>query len=524
MGRGQGLTVTGCGVRPRRMAPRSTAALATLMLMLMLAGCGRDAPASAPDRAAAFRLGVNVTTVSYYSGEPTLANLLTGGRWVTDETAVIDPVNGITLSPGHGARLYLTTPVPVLTGRPTRAVCSWRGRADVGVGGLAAVTARTANSIAFDWTPWTEANRGQLVWLDVHATDRAGAHDFDCRLAGLPRDAALSPEVVASLKPFQVLRFLDWSNANGNPAHVTWAGRTRPDALYQADGPTGVALEHMIALARATGAAPWFTVPWNADEDYQRRMARMVHDRLPPDRDVYVELSNEVWNAMFGAMRQAEQEGLAEGLSTNGFRAAQLRYAEKVRWMMPIWAKVFADRPGRLIRVGATMAAMPDMAAMQLDEGRMAEAIDAIAIAPYFGGTLMNVATDTFDPASLLTGLAADADRVMEGEVAAYRTLADQHGKRLIAYEAGQHMTGAGKREEALRAVNRAPAMYDIYRDYIGSWRATVGDTMVLYNSTSPISQYGAWGLQEYVGQPLGQAPKRRAALLYSGKREIEAK
>jgi hypothetical protein len=42
---------------------------------------------------------------------------------------------------------------------------------------------------------------------------------------------------------------------------------------------------------------------------------------------------------------------------------------------------------------------------------------------------------------------------------------------------------------------------------------------MVLYQSTGPISQYGAWGLQEYAGQPVEMAPKRRAALFFTGDR-----
>ena len=31
----------------------------------------------------------------------------------------------------------------------------------------------------------------------------------------------------------------------------------------------------------------------------------------------------------------------------------------------------------------------------------------------------------------------------------------------------------------------------------------------------SPIGRYGAWGLREYLGQPLNEAPKARAAVAY---------
>jgi hypothetical protein len=39
---------------------------------------------------------------------------------------------------------------------------------------------------------------------------------------------------------------------------------------------------------------------------------------------------------------------------------------------------------------------------------------------------------------------------------------------------------------------------------------------LVVYASAGPISQYGAWGLREYPGQPMSETPKLRA-VLHSG-------
>ena len=95
---------------------------------------------------------------------------------------------------------------------------------------------------------------------------------------------------------------------------------------------------------------------------------------------------------------------------------------------------------------------------------------------------------------------------------AANQAIARRFGKRYIAYEAGQHVLSS-RGTDLLAAINRDPRMYDIYKNYISTWRSQVNDVMVLYSSASPITQWGAWGLREYTGQPLSETPKRRAVI-----------
>src|SRR3546814_10140296 len=84
----------------------------------------------------------------------------------------------------------------------------------------------------------------------------------------------------------------------------------------------------MVGLANALGTDAWFTVPWNADEDYVRRFATYVRDNLAPGRKAYVEVANEVWNWGFRVISQARDEGRAEGLSNNTTEPS-LRRAEE---------------------------------------------------------------------------------------------------------------------------------------------------------------------------------------------------
>jgi len=53
--------------------------------------------------------------------------------------------------------------------------------------------------------------------------------------------------------------------------------------------------------------------------------------------------------------------------------------------------------------------------------------------------------------------------------------------------------------------------MYDAYKRYLNLWRRQIGDTIMLYASVQPIGKNGSWGLLEYLGQPLAEAPKMRA-------------
>ena len=234
----------------------------------------------------------------------------------------------------------------------------------------------------------------------------------------------------------------------------------------------------MFKLANANGSSPWLTIPWNADADYHRRAAQLAHDMLPAGKPIYVEVSNEVWNYSFGQGGQAEREGLARGLSDNGFQANIRRLAQKTIEVMPIWAEVFKDRPRDLVRVVGTQADNVWVGGnlFEYNNGEIAKHIDAIAIAPYF-----KVDTDRLvgDHATNMTALAAEAKRQIAYQSAAYKVLADKWGKRLVAYEGGQHQIDPDN-QARLEAMNRDPQMEAIYRQYLTDWKAMKGDLFVL--------------------------------------------
>ena len=468
-----------------------------------------------------FQLGVNLGVVAYWSGDRSFANLLAGANWMDPARGwgevpdAEQDANGNMLASampaGRQVVRILTPTADVLAGNGATIRCTWEGTGSISIGGNRGAGAAGDHSYEFLFVKNKLSDA--RVWLtlgNVSASDPV--RNLDCREKDMARSELFSPEFINSLKPYGVLRFLDWSAANANPKTMKWADRTLPGSIYQSR-PQGPALEHIVALSNKLSVEPWVNVPWNADDEYITRMAQLMHDGIPSNRRVYVELSNEVWNYGFGVARQAESEGLARKLSDNGFMANLRRYAERTGEVMRIWSKVFADRPGQLVRVAATQHDNPWTAEIVMTAPGLADNIDALATAPYFGHSFFDGArAKVTDTVSLMNDLAGDSGKVLANQGEANAAWAKKYGKRYIAYEAGQHVIEAGGLSR-ITAINRSNMMYDIYVNYITDWKARFNDTMVLYSATHPISSYGAWGLREYVGQPLSETPKLRAAI-----------
>ncbi len=75
---------------------------------------------------------------------------------------------------------------------------------------------------------------------------------------------------------------------------------------------------------------------------------------------------------------------------------------------------------------------------------------------------------------------------------------------------------------DLLKQIERDPRMYDLYKSYINTWQSQFGDEMTLLALTGPISRYGAWGMIEYNGQPISEAPKLRAVRDFLGIKHVD--
>ncbi|MET0370068.1 MAG: hypothetical protein ABW039_01685, partial [Sphingobium sp.] len=160
----------------------------------------------------------------------------------------------------------------------------------------------------------------------------------------------------------------------------------------------------------------------------------------------------------------------------------------------------------RLIRVAASQNANPDLAETILGHGDTAKWVDALATAPYIWIDLGGHGSGETDRVFAQMPRAIDATFAF---AQANRDVARRHGKRFLTYEGGQHLVT--KDMVLAHAVQRDPRMGAAYDRYLARWRDEMGGDLALYASTTPISEYGSWGLLEYGGQPLAEAPKMQA-------------
>ena len=368
------------------------------------------------------------------------------------------------------------------------------------------------HTLSVTWKGRTDPTARPEMLLYVTGVNAADPlRDLDCREPTLVANGVFDQRLVDDLKPYGVLRFLDWSSANSNPQAVTWGARTGPDQLVQ-DGIDGIAIEHMVDLANAAGSDAWFTVPWNATRPmcatwpswsttgWRRGTGHISSCRTRPG------------TMASGQAAQVLNEGIAENLSSDKYSNNLLRYAEKSTWFHKLLTEAFKDDPKRLVRVVNTMNDNTWSIDQVMGFKDTAQYVDAIATAPYFGADLFTGANATStDVPALFTAL--EGLRVHAIDLAvANKAIAAKYGKRYIAYEGGQHIIPPAASAAAVATMQRSPLMYEMYKRYLTDWKARIGDTMTLYSATGAISQFGSWGIREYAGQPprrYTQAPRR---------------
>jgi hypothetical protein len=492
-------------------------ALTAALLAGLPSACSRSTPVG-PDPAGT-PLGVNLAAVSDYSSELPFTDAFRQSRpWGSGGPLVRDAHGWVTrLAPGQTAEALLFTD----DGRsapPGVYTCLYDGSGEVEFAGAARALDRKPGRVSVHITPGQGSVAVRLVRTDP-ADPVRNLRLLRPGFAEGTTAPAFDPEFLRRWSRFSVLRFMDWQRTN-NAKLARWADRPTPDDSTQA-GPNGVAVELMIDLANALPADPWFCMPHAAGDDFVRQFARLVKQRLRPDRRVYVEFSNECWNGEFGQAQFCQDRGRSQGLSTNGFEAQLRFYSQRSVEVFRIWEEEFGGRE-RLVRVLAAQAANPSTGKTVLDWQDAAAGADAIAVAPYFGSGFGN-------PKSADRTVGLSVEQLLDGcresieanrkNVEAYAAEARKRGLRLIAYEGGQHLVGTNGAENNLLLdqlfveANRHPRMGELYRQDLEQWRECGGGLFCLYSSMARPGKYGCWGLLEGPGQDARAAPKYRSAM-----------
>ncbi len=339
-----------------------------------------------------------------------------------------------------------------------------------------------------------------------------------------------NPQFLEKIQPFSTLRFMDWMETN-NSEQKEWANRPKlEDARYSI---AGAPVEIMVELANQTDTNPWFTIPHQATDEYVENFAQYVKDHLEPELKVYVEYSNEVWNPQFEQYHWVENQ--AQQLWPDSKLGNVDWFSKRTTEIVHIWDETFSNDSERVIGVMAAHAANPWIAETALSYrwsdtplSHSDTGIDAIAIAPYFGGYVgkpeyeAELESWTKDSDGGLNKLfqeiteggvlknppsgGAGLERV-SNMVENHVKLTEERDLQLLAYEGGQHLVGRNRvvNNQAITdlfiAANRDPRMGEVYQEYLEEWFDAGGDLFVNFNDIKTPNKWGSWGTLESVYQ-----------------------
>lgn len=323
---------------------------------------------------------------------------------------------------------------------------------------------------------------------------------------GIDPGALYRDEFLRKVSPFKVLRMMDWMQTNSgtmsynpqqNPFNetrpkLTWNDRPKP-TLFSRTTNAGVPMEEIVALANTARKDIWVNIPDWASDDYVSGMANLFKLTLDPSVTVYLEYSNELWNATPDADRwkrvlqdaRADVRSAANPYGVNdGIDASNdLRYISRMAAKrLDEFAQILRGQIGAA-RVKPVLAGQtPNFGYLQYGLEYLADkkyagnvpanatlndVVNAIAIAPYAGNDLnfeephslvadpndpeqrpiIWQGVDMNDPAAVAAGLnqifshlQAFIGTSLRAGVQKHKQLADKYALGLESYEAGQHL------------------------------------------------------------------------------------
>ncbi len=405
----------------------------------------------------------------------------------------------------------------------------YRGRGRLEFGGAARTVAQQPGKITLQ----VDSRRG-AIFLRIRETDPHDyIRDIHVIMPGFERSwrrDPFHPEFLRRWRGMACLRFMDWMETNNSPIR-SWDQRPRlQDATLTG---RGVPLELMLQLCNRLEADPWFCMPHQADDQYVRNFAQQVRSHLAPQRKVYIEYSNEVWNGIFQQSRYAQQQARRLGLgpADRPWEGGGMYYARRSVEIFRIWQQVFGDTR-RLVRVLCWQAGN----AWWLDniilshQGAHRHA-DAVGIAPYLGMNVRGQAQGDALHADAVAGWSVERvldyveqealPRAVQAMTASKR-MADKYRLRLVAYEGGQHLVGVAGGENNQRLTrlfhqaNAHERMGRIYDQYFAAWERIGGGLFCYYSSVVAWNKWGSWGALQYADEDPRRSPKMMALLRWA--------
>ncbi len=478
-------------------------------------------------------LGTNLSTVADWSTQQAFRNFFKMSReWISGEewtwnngkTVKTTPEGWVaSLEPGQVARtIFMTGKIANLFAGTY--VVKWEGEGTMKYEGAVKLISGQSKP-GMDMVEVTKS--GENFILAITKTNPSNPlRNIVVEPAGLPaadKPIEFNPEFMSRMNIYSTIRFMDWMRTN-EVKPVTWDTRPKGgDAIWSTL--KGVPLEVMTALSNQSQCDPWFTVSHLWDDEYLANFAKAADAQLDPERTIYIEHSNEVWNGLFPQAIHAREQGLAQGLATDPF-LAQLRFHSE----RSVHAfKIFQQnvKPTRkIVRVMGGWVVSTWSTEQMLSWKDAYKYTDALAIAPYFGyeyGLPENATSvDQMSVRDLMRDIRRRSIPETINFVKQQREMCDKFGVQLVAYEAGQHLVGVAERLDSEKLnklfdeANRDYRMQSAYARYLNAWRDAGGGLMVNFTDCGPMSKWGRWGSLEFIDQSPAEAPKYNAVLQFA--------
>ncbi|MBD3241894.1 MAG: hypothetical protein GF331_14995 [Chitinivibrionales bacterium] len=333
----------------------------TFAALLLVATNGHTAPN---------HFGMNVCPAADYDGMRAFADAMKMHRQWQEEPHIPIPVdeNGWPLQDGgtcvfHNAPanggtygLYFTTQNPAVDARDVQVRDIW-GSAQITNMRYDAAT----NTVAYDFVPgsasqlkigFANTNGGVKNVKLMRPTSEGATTYFDTSVT-------FTDFAKEALRKCRLIRFHAWCFTENTNMVAEWADRTLPSYSTQPNrkfqgGPTGVAWEYMIQLSNEAQVDMYINIPFLATDDYVRQLATLLKNSLDPQRVVYIEYGNELWN--FGGPWDAHRNHdaavaevaagnspLAYDGNTHEWTVTKRRVAKRGAEISVIFREVFGD-------------------------------------------------------------------------------------------------------------------------------------------------------------------------------------
>lgn len=454
-----------------------------------------------------FRHGINLASFSYYTTENQFVDAMLLATF-NPNTIKYDPVTGAVTQPGS-----IQVIVPVIDGTHEYTVKTSAPIKSISFGNTSTPASYTSTApdgkYKFTYTH-DPANTNVIDVLvrittknptDVIGKIQIYRTEHEALLEKNPY--AWCPDFLASVKGFSPLRFMDWFKTNESPLVDT---RPVPSG-HMYDPSMGCPVELAADLCNQVNSDMWMNIPHLATDRLVQEMISVACRVLKPELTLYVEYSNEVWNASFTQYQySAKQASIHYGSSYKQYSSEDNWYGYRSGQIAQIAHKV-SPRAKLILatQMGSNTHKWERVLSGYHESGATNNMLGAISEAPYLScksplATQIQWAlSNNYDA---MHSELVDSLNTHKPWFATIKAYADTLGVPLFCYEYNISVdawrTSDLNQKAALVAFQQAychsKRAADLIKQHITGFAVAGGGAACFFNHVGKGGQYGEWG------------------------------